>query len=57
VLAINDEAVLRTAAIGVADACIEDADDRLARLLKEAIDECIAILAPVAAEERIPALV
>ncbi|HMH58598.1 MAG TPA: hypothetical protein VK537_05410, partial [Galbitalea sp.] len=57
VLAINDEAVLRTAAIGIADACIENADDRLARLLEQSIDECIAILAPATAEERVPALV
>jgi hypothetical protein len=46
VLAVNDEAVLRTAAIGIADACVEDTDARLARLLKEAIDECIVILEP-----------
>jgi len=57
ILTINDEALLRTAAIGIADACVEDADARLARLLEQAIDECIAILEPAEAEERIPALV
>jgi hypothetical protein len=57
ILTVNDEALLRTAAIGIADACVEDADDRLARLLEQAIDECVAILEPAAIEERIPALV
>ena len=56
-LTINEEAVLRTAVIGIADACVPDADDRLARLLEAAIEECIAILAPVPAGERVPALV
>jgi hypothetical protein len=61
ILTVNDEALLRTAAIGIADACVEDADDRLARLLGQAIDECVAILEPAEVqaelEERIPALV
>jgi hypothetical protein len=57
ILAINDEALLRTAAIGIADACVTDADDRLARLLEQAIDECTAILTPVSIDERIPALI
>ncbi|HEY5231517.1 MAG TPA: hypothetical protein VIJ11_11590 [Galbitalea sp.] len=61
ILTINDDALLRTAAIGIADACVEDADARLARLLEQAIDECVAILEPAdvhaAPEERIPALV
>ena len=57
ILTINDEALLRTAAIGIADACVEDADARLAHLLEQAIDECIAILEPAEAEEHIPALV
>jgi len=56
-LTINEEAVLRTSVIGIADACVPDADDRLARLLEAAIDECIAILAPVPAGERVPSLV
>ncbi|MEJ1230092.1 MAG: hypothetical protein WDM88_04875 [Galbitalea sp.] len=43
---INEEALLRTAVIGIADACIPDADARLARLLEQAIEECTAILAP-----------
>jgi hypothetical protein len=57
VLAVNDEALLRTAAIGIADACVEDADDRLARLLEQAIAECVAILEPEVAEERVLTLV
>jgi hypothetical protein len=57
ILAINDEALLRTAAIGIADACVTDADDRLARLLEQAIDECTAILAPAPIDERMPALI
>jgi hypothetical protein len=57
VLAVNDEALLRTAAIGIADACVQDADERLARLLAQSIEECIAILEPASVEERIPALV
>jgi hypothetical protein len=57
ILTVNDEALLRTAAIGIADACVEDTDDRLARLLEQSIDECVAIFEPVHAEERIPALV
>jgi hypothetical protein len=43
---INDEAVLRTSAIGIADACIPDTDERLGKLLAVAIEECTAILAP-----------
>jgi hypothetical protein len=56
VLAVNDDALLRTAAIGIADACVQDADDRLARLLGQAIEECFDILEPVTLEERVPAL-
>jgi hypothetical protein len=57
VLTINEEALFRTAVIGIADACIPDADARLARLLEMAIDECTAILAPTRAEERVLALI
>jgi hypothetical protein len=57
ILSVNDEALLRTAAIGIADACIPDPDARLARLLEQAIDECTEILTPAATEERVPALV
>ena len=57
VLVVNDEALLRTAAIGIADACVRDADDRLAKLLEQAIAECIDILEPADAEERVPALI
>jgi hypothetical protein len=57
VLVVNDEALLRTAAIGIADACVLDADERLDRLLKQAIDECVEILHPAPIEERVPALV
>lgn len=57
VLIVNDEALLRTAAIGIADACVQDADERLGKLLAQAIDECAEILQPVPIEERIPALV
>jgi hypothetical protein len=62
VLTINDEAMLRTSAIGIADACILDADARLAHLLEQAIEECTAILQPAPLQaasvvERVPALV
>jgi hypothetical protein len=57
VLTINEEALFRTAVIGIADACIPDADARLARLLEMAIDECTAILASARAEERVLALI
>jgi hypothetical protein len=57
VLVVNDEALLRTAAIGIADACVLDADDRLGNLLEQAIAECVAILEPAAVEQRLPALV
>jgi hypothetical protein len=43
---INDEAVLRTAAIGIADACVPDTDEHLASLLSLAIEECTNLLAP-----------
>ena len=43
-IVVNDEALLRTALIGIADACVEDADDRLARLLEEAIQESKLVL-------------
>jgi hypothetical protein len=54
VLTVNDEALLRTAAIGIADACVLDADARLARLLEQAIDECIAILEPAPVDVAMP---
>jgi hypothetical protein len=57
VLVVNDEALLRTAAIGIADACVQDADERLGKLLELAIDECVEILQPTPIEERVPALV
>jgi hypothetical protein len=56
-LVVNDEALLRTAAIGIADACVQDADERLRKLLEQAIDECVEILTPAPIEERVPALV
>jgi hypothetical protein len=43
-LTVNNEALLRTAVIGIADACVQDADDRLAALLAQAIEECTVIL-------------
>jgi hypothetical protein len=42
----GDETILRTAIIGIADACIPDADARLARVLVQAIEECTALLKP-----------
>ena len=56
ILTVNDEALLRTAAIGIADACVPDADARLARLLEQAIEECTELMRPVAIEERAQAL-
>ena len=57
ILSVNNEAMLRTSAIGIADACVLDADARLANLLEQAIDECVAVLTPATVEERVPALV
>jgi hypothetical protein len=48
-LLVNDEAILRTAVIGIADACVMDRDARLERLLGAAIAECTAILSPARA--------
>jgi hypothetical protein len=47
---LNDETILRTAIIGIADACVPDVDARLERVLVQAIDECAAILEPNAAD-------
>jgi hypothetical protein len=44
-IVINDEALLRTAVVGIADACVDDPDARLALLLEEAIAECTQIFA------------
>jgi hypothetical protein len=47
-----DDTILRTAAIGIADACIEDPDARLAELLEKAIEECASLFAPASIETR-----
>lgn len=52
-LSVNNEAILRTSIIGIADACIPDADDRLAQLLGDAIDETTAILEPTRSSEAV----
>ena len=57
VLVVNDEALLRTATIGIADACVLDADQRLAHLLEHAIAECASIFDAIAVPERIPVLI
>jgi hypothetical protein len=44
-MGLNNEAILRTSIIGIADACVPDADERLATLLAEAIDETAALVA------------
>jgi hypothetical protein len=38
------EAIVRTAVVGIAQACITDPDDRLLRLLREAIDDAEAFI-------------
>lgn len=40
----DDDAILRTAAIAIADACVSDADTRLERMLQSAIEECAALV-------------
>jgi hypothetical protein len=50
-VSVNEEAILRTSVIGIADACVEDADVRLERLLIQAIEECTAILMPASQDE------
>jgi hypothetical protein len=47
---LPEDAILRGAVIGIADACVPDADARLSRLLGQAIEECALILAPTARE-------
>jgi hypothetical protein len=51
---INDEAVLRTSAIGIADACIPDTDERLGALLALAIEECTIILGAQIGQQAVP---
>jgi hypothetical protein len=56
-LRLNEEAILRTAVIGIADACVTDRDVRLKRLLSAAIAECESVLLPAAGvqdEHRVP---
>jgi hypothetical protein len=56
-IAVNEEAILRTSVVGIADACVSDGDARLARLLTQAIEECALLLAPEAigaSERRVP---
>jgi hypothetical protein len=43
-LTLHDDAILRTATIGIADACVQDSDARLEGLLATAIAECAALL-------------
>jgi hypothetical protein len=50
-ISVNEEAILRTSAIGIADACVQDADARLEKLLIQAINECTTILAPAQLQE------
>lgn len=45
-MSVSEEAILRTSVIGIADACVEDSDERLARLLTQAIEETAGVLAP-----------
>ena len=52
---VMDDTILRTSAIGIADACIPDPDARLATLLETAIAEVTSLLNP--AEVREPVLV
>lgn len=51
-MTINNEAILRTSVIGIADACIPDADERLATLLAGAIEETSAIINGEAVAQR-----
>jgi hypothetical protein len=44
---VGDEAILRTAVLGIADACVTDTDARLERLLASAIGVCGSLLASV----------
>lgn len=43
-IVVNDEALLRTALVGIADACVENADARLELLLRQAIEESRLVL-------------
>jgi hypothetical protein len=43
---VNYEALLRCSVIGIADACVTDADERLAALLEQAIDVSMRVLQP-----------
>ena len=39
---LMSDAIIRTAVVGIADACVEDPDDRLRELLSLAVDDCAA---------------
>ena len=54
-ISVSEEAILRTSVIGIADACVEDSDERLARLLTQAIEECAELLAPSSSDGAAPA--
>ncbi len=43
----SSEALVRTAILGIAEACVDDVDDRLARLLTDAVEESERFVAPV----------
>jgi len=43
-IGVGDEALLRTAIVGIADACVPDRDERLAFLLGQAIEETRIVL-------------
>jgi hypothetical protein len=45
-MSVSDEAILRASVIGIAEACVGDADDRLVRLLATVIAETKEILRP-----------
>jgi hypothetical protein len=46
----GDEAILRTSVLGIADACVPDADAQLERLLASALEECRLAFPPVPVE-------
>ncbi|MFM9918523.1 hypothetical protein [Lacisediminihabitans sp. H27-G8] len=50
---LMSDAIIRTAVVGIADACVQDPDDRLRQLLGEAIADC-AVAAEAPARELQP---
>ncbi|MDQ1555443.1 MAG: hypothetical protein QOI02_445 [Actinomycetota bacterium] len=52
-----DDTILRVAVLGIADACVRDADDRLVALLETAIADVDSMLRPTRVDQALPQLI